>query len=432
MYAGEVAPMEARPDPYEEAKKQLRVTASILGLSEEVYEMLATPERVIQVKIPVVMRDGRVRVFIGWRVQHNSALGPYKGGVRYSPETNLSEVMALAMWMTWKNALAGLPYGGGKGGVQVDPFQLNQYELMQLSKNYFKAIAPFVGVDLDVPAPDVNTNPQTMAWFLDAYEEVTGEKVLGVVTGKPVELGGLATRIYSTGLGVATVAQSAAKRIWGGLEGRTVAIQGFGNVGYYTAKFLHEMGARIVAISDIKGGIYSSKGFDPDDVKNYITSKGSGFVIDYPYREKAITNDELLTSDVDILVPAAVENVITKENADKVKAKLIVEGANGPTTPEAEEVLVRKGVVIVPDILANSGGVVMSHIEWVNNRMGGWITEDEAKAKLMQKMTDNFNAVWDFWEKKLGGPGGAYSMRAAAQAIAVDRVVRAMKLRGWI
>jgi glutamate dehydrogenase (NAD(P)+) len=419
-------------DPYEEAKKQLEVTASILGLSKEVYDMLATPERIVQVKIPVIMRNGSTKVFIGWRVQHNSALGPYKGGVRYSPETNLSEVMALAMWMTWKNSLAGLPYGGAKGGIQVDPFQLNQFELMQLSKKYFLAISPFVGVDLDIPAPDVNTNPQTMAWFLDAYETRTGLKQLGVVTGKPLELGGLETRIYSTGLGVATAAQAAAKRLWGGIEGRTVAIQGFGNVGYYTAKFLKEMGAKIVAISDIKGGIYNSKGFDPDAVREYITKKGSGFVIDYPDVERKITNDELLTSNVDILVPAAVENVINASNVNNVKAKLIVEGANGPTSPEAEQILVKKQVVIVPDILANSGGVVMSHIEWVNNRMGGWITEEEAKNKLMQKMTDNFNAVWNYWEQKLGGLGGAYSMRTAAQAIAVDKVVRAMKLRGWI
>jgi len=228
------------------------------------------------------------------------------------------------------------------------------------------------------------------------------------------------------------VAREAARRLLGGIEGKSVAIQGFGNVGYYTAKFLHEMGAKVVAISDIKGGIYSSKGFNPDEVKDYITTKGTGFVSDYPYYEKKISNDELLTSDVDVLVPAAVENVITEENAPKVRAKLIVEGANGPTTAEAEKVLVERGVVIVPDILANSGGVVMSHIEWVNNRMGGWITEDEARNKLMQKMTESFNAVWDFWEKKLGGLGGAFSMRVAAQAIAVDRVVRAMKLRGLL
>jgi len=199
--------LAVRPDPYEEAKRQLRLTVSVLGLGEDVYESLVMPERIIQVKIPVIMRDGRVKTFIGWRVQHNSALGPYKGGVRYSPETDLSEVMALAMWMTWKNALAGLPYGGAKGGVRVDPFQLNQLELMQLSKNYFTAISEFVGVDLDIPAPDVNTNPQTMAWFLDAYQVKTGLRELGVVTGKPLELGGLQTRVYSTGLGVATRCQ---------------------------------------------------------------------------------------------------------------------------------------------------------------------------------------------------------------------------------
>ncbi|AFZ70132.1 glutamate dehydrogenase/leucine dehydrogenase [Caldisphaera lagunensis DSM 15908] len=422
--------MATSKDPYLEAKKQLRSAVDILGYSDEIYEMLSTPERIVQVKIPVKMDDGKLKIFTGWRVQHNSALGPYKGGVRYHPETNLSEVMALAMWMTWKNSLADIPYGGAKGGIQVDPFQLSPRELETLSRKYFAGISKFVGVDLDVPAPDVNTNPQTMAWFVDEYSNRNDAQLFGVVTGKPLELGGLQTRIFSTGLGVATVAKQAAKKIFGSIEGRTVAVQGFGNVGFYTAKFLNEMGAKVIAISDVKGGIYSSKGFDADEIKATISKKGSMFVTDYPNYEKKISNEELLQLNVDILVPAAIENVITEENVSKIKAKLIVEGANGPTAPEAEEYLTKKGVVIVPDTLANSGGVIMSHIEWVNNRMGGWITEDEARNRLIQKMENNLDMIWNFWENKLDHE--KYNLRMAAYGIAVDKVVRAMKLRGWI
>jgi len=422
--------MAISKDPYVEAKKQLRSAVDILGYSEEIYEMLATPERIVQVKIPVKMDNGSLKIFTGWRVQHNSALGPYKGGVRYHPETNLSEVMALAMWMTWKNSLADIPYGGAKGGIQVDPFQLSPRELETLSRKYFASISKFVGVDRDVPAPDVNTNPQTMAWFLDEYASRYDEQIYGVVTGKPLELGGLQTRIFSTGLGVATVAREAAKKVFGSIEGRTVAVQGFGNVGFYTAKFLNEMGAKVIAISDVKGGIYSSKGFDADEIKAVLDKKKSMFVVDYPNYEKKISNQELLELNVDILVPAAIENVITEENAPRVKAKLIVEGANGPISPEAEEYLTKKGVVIVPDTLANSGGVIMSHIEWVNNRMGGWITEDEAKNRLIQKMENNLNMIWKFWDSKLDHE--KHNLRMAAYGIAVDKVVRAMKLRGWI
>ncbi|MGC8573553.1 MAG: glutamate dehydrogenase [Caldisphaera sp.] len=422
--------MAISKDPYVEAKKQLRSAVDILGYSEEIYEMLATPERIVQVKIPVKMDNGSLKIFTGWRVQHNSALGPYKGGVRYHPETNLSEVMALAMWMTWKNSLADIPYGGAKGGIQVDPFQLSPRELETLSRKYFAGISKFVGVDRDVPAPDVNTNPQTMAWFIDEYSSRYDAQIYGVVTGKPLELGGLQTRIFSTGLGVATVAREAAKKVFGSIEGRTVAIQGFGNVGFYTAKFLNEMGAKVIAISDVKGGIYSSKGFDADEIKAVLDKKKSMFVVDYPNYEKKISNQELLELNVDILVPAAIENVITEENAPRVKAKLIVEGANGPTSPEAEEYLTKKGVVIVPDTLANSGGVIMSHIEWVNNRMGGWITEDEAKNRLIQKMENNLNMIWKFWDSKLDHE--KHNLRMAAYGIAVDKVVRAMKLRGWI
>ena len=267
-----------------------------------------------------------------------------------------------------------------------------------------------------------------MSWYFDQYSRIKRGQFFGVVTGKPVDLGGLYTRIISTGYGTAITAREAAVKVFGGVEGRTVAVQGYGNAGYYAAKFLHEMGAKVVAVSDSRGGIYSSKGLDPDDVKAVKNKTGS--VIHYEKAEKKIGIEEILELDVDILVPAAIENVITEENADRIKAKIIAEAANGPTTPEAEEVLTRKGIVVIPDILANSGGVIMSHIEWVNNRMGGLITEDEARRRLEEKMTTNFHKVWDYWNKKLDT--SKYNMRAAAYAIAVERVVNAMKLRGWL
>lgn len=415
-------------DPYEEAKKQLKQTIDLLGYDENLYYILAVPERVMQVKIPVKMDDGTTKIFIGWRSQHNSALGPYKGGIRYHPDVTMNEVIALSMWMTWKNSLAGLPYGGGKGGIRVDPHMLSKGELERLSRGYFEAISDIVGVDRDIPAPDVYTDPQVMSWFFDEYSRIKRGQYFGVVTGKPVDLGGLYTRIIATGYGTAIAAREAANRVFGSVEGLTVAVQGYGNAGYFAAKFLHEMGAKVVAVSDSRGGIYNSKGLDPDDVKQVKNKTGS--VIYYENAEKKIGVDEILELDVDILVPAAIENVITEENADRIKAKIIAEAANGPTTPEAEAKLTPRGIVVIPDILANAGGVIMSHIEWVNNRMGGYITEEEAKHKLEQKMTENFARVWDYWNKKLDT--SKYNMRTAAYAIAVERVVNAMKLRGWI
>jgi len=331
------------------------------------------------------------------------------------------------MWMTWKNSLAGLPYGGGKGGIRVDPHRLSKSELERLSRSYFEAISDIVGVDIDIPAPDVYTDPQVMTWYFDQFSKVKRGQYFGVVTGKPLEVGGLYTRIIATGYGTAIAAREVAKKLFGAVDGRTVAVQGYGNAGYYAAKFLHEMGALVVAVSDSRGGIYNSKGLNPDEVKA-IKNK-TGTVLEYP-AEKKITNEELLELDVDILVPAAIENVITEDNADRIKAKAVVEAANGPTTPDAERILTKAGIVVVPDILANAGGVIMSHIEWVNNRMGGWITEDEARKRLEDKMVTNFNRVWDYWESKLDKE--KYNMRAAAYAIAVDRVVTAMRLRGWI
>ena len=417
-------------DPtYQMAVKQLREAAKLLGLPDEIVEILRHPEKLVQVKIPIRRDNGKIEVYLGWRSQHNSALGPYKGGIRYREDVTPGEVVALSMWMTWKNSLAGIPYGGGKGGIRVNPKQLSQRELEELSRKYFAAIAKDIGPDVDIPAPDVYTNPQTMAWYYDEYAKIISKPsyAWGVVTAKPVEIGGLYARVVSTGYGTALAAREAAKRWIGGIEGKTVAIQGFGNVGQYAAKYLKEWGAIVVAVSDRSGAIYDPNGIDVEEAMRVkaetrkVTNYKKGDV-------KIISNEELLELPVDILIPAATENVITKANADRIKAKVISEGANGPTTPEAEEILHKKGVIIVPDILANAGGVTMSWIEWCNNRMGGWLTDEEALERLDRIMTRNFNRVFDEWQKKYS----EYPMRAAAYAIAVDRVVRAMKLRGWI
>ncbi|MEM0380325.1 MAG: Glu/Leu/Phe/Val dehydrogenase [Desulfurococcaceae archaeon] len=418
---------EADPT-YQMAVKQLRESAQILGLSDEIVEILRHPEKLIQVKIPIRRDNGKIEVFIGWRSQHNSALGPYKGGVRYSPNATAGETVALSIWMTWKCSLAGLPYGGGKGSVRVDPKQLSQREIEELSRKYFAAIAREVGEDIDIPAPDVYTNPQTMAWYYDEYSKIAGYPAWGVVTAKPVELGGLYVRVVSTGYGTALVAREAAKRVFGSLEGKTVAVHGFGNVGMYAAKYLAEWGANVVAVSDSKGYIYDPKGLDIDEVIKVKQQTDS--VINYRKSDVKVSANhlELLELPVDILVPAAIENVITEHNAARVKAKIISEGANGPTTPEADKILHNRDVIVIPDILANAGGVTMSWIEWCNNRMGNWLSDEEALDRLDKIMTKNFNLVYDEWQKKYS----EYPMRIAAYTIAVDRVVKAMKLRGWI
>ncbi|MEM4541647.1 MAG: Glu/Leu/Phe/Val dehydrogenase [Desulfurococcaceae archaeon] len=416
-------------DPvYLMAVKQLKDVANTLGLSDEIVEALRHPEKLVQVKITIRRDDGRIATFIGWRSQHNSALGPYKGGIRYSPNATAGETVALSMWMTWKNALAGLPYGGGKGAVRVNPKELSQRELEELSRKYFAAIAREVGPDIDIPAPDVYTNPQVMAWYYDEYSRIVGYPAWGVVTAKPVELGGLQARVVSTGYGVALVAREAAKKVLGGVEGKTVAVHGFGNVGMYAAKYLAEWGATVVAVSDSKGYIYDPRGLDVEEVIRVKTEMGS--VVNYKKGNVKVSENhmELLELPVDILVPAAIENVITSENVNRVKAKIISEGANGPTTPEADKVLHEKGTVVIPDILANAGGVTMSWIEWSHNRMGCFLTEEEALSRLDKMMTQNFHRVFDEWQKKYS----EYPMRIAAYAIAVDRVVKVMKIRGWI
>lgn len=409
---------------YVQQVKKLHKVGEILGLHEDELQALATPERVIQVKIQIRGKDGKIRTFTGWRSQHNSALGPYKGGVRYHPNVTQDEVIALSMIMTWKNSLLQLPFGGGKGGIRVDPQTLSREELENLSRNFIDAIYKYIGSDIDIPAPDVNTNPQIMAWYLDEYTKISGKIDPATFTGKPVELGGLSVREYSTGLGVAYITKLAAEKFLDGIEGKRVIIQGFGNVGSYAAKFLQEMGAKIVGVSDIKGGVIDYDGLDYNKLME--VKKSTGSVFNYPLGKK-VSNDELLIADCDILIPAAIENVIHKYNAPKVKAKLIVEGANGPLTADADEIMKERGIPVVPDILANAGGVVGSYVEWANNKMGEIIEEEEAKKLILSRMERAFNVIYEK-HKKLGDQ----DLRNAAMVVAVERVLNAMKTKGLI
>ncbi|MCQ4345621.1 MAG: Glu/Leu/Phe/Val dehydrogenase [Sulfolobaceae archaeon] len=404
--------------------KRLYNTGRLLGLDDETIEALATPERVLEVKMTIRLKDGRVKTFVGWRSQHNSALGPYKGGVRYHPSTTRDEVAALSMMMTWKNSLLLLPFGGGKGGIRVDPKTLDKEDLEKLSRKYIQQIYMYIGSDKDIPAPDVNTDSQVMAWFLDEYIKVTGRQDFGAFTGKPVEIGGIAVREYSTGLGVATIAKMAAEKFLNGIEGKTVIVQGFGNVGTYTVKFLSEMGAKVIGVSDSKGGVIDPEGLDYNELLK--VKKATGSVINYP-KGKKVTNEELLTSECDILIPAALENVIHRGNAEKVKAKLIVEAANGPLTADADLTLKRRGIPVVPDILANAGGVVGSYVEWANNKMGEILEEEEQKRLVISRMEKAFNAVYTEYQKL-----GDVDLRTAAMALAVERVFKAMKAMGQL
>ncbi len=408
---------------YEQALEVFRQAAKVMQLDPNIQKFLERPQRTIIVEFPVLMDDGRVEMFVGYRCQHSTALGPAKGGIRYHPNVTLDEVQTLAFWMTWKCSLLNLPYGGGKGGVKVDPSKLSKSELERLSRRFFFEISQFVGPHKDIPAPDVNTNPQVMAWYLDTYSMHVGYTALGVVTGKPVELGGSVGRNEATGRGVAVVAAEACKLLGEDISKAKVAVQGFGNVGSFSAKILQEeFGAKIVAVSDVSAAYYDPNGINISDLIAYRDSN-KGLIEGYPKAQR-IKHEELFELDVDILVPAALENSITEENADKIKAKLIVEGANGPVTPGADKILHSKGVTIIPDILANAGGVTVSYFEWVQDLQSFFWDLDDVRNKLAKMMRAAFAEVAKTKEKY------NTDFRTAAYIVAIDRVAKAVKLRG--
>lgn len=408
---------------YEQALEVFRQAASVMKLDPNIQKFLERPQRTIIVEFPVLMDDGRVEMFVGYRCQHNTALGPAKGGIRYHPNVTLDEVQTLAFWMTWKCSLLNLPYGGGKGGVKVDPTKLSKSELERLSRRFFFEISHFVGPHKDIPAPDVNTNPQVMAWYLDTYSMHVGYNALGVVTGKPVELGGSVGRNEATGRGVAVVAAEAFNMLGKDISKAKVAVQGFGNVGSFSAKILQEdFGAKIVAVSDVSAAYYDPNGLNINDLIAYRDSN-KGLIEGYPKAQK-IKHEELFELDVDILIPAALENSITEENAHKIKVKLIVEGANGPVTPAADKILLSKGVTVIPDILANAGGVTVSYFEWVQDLQSFFWDLDEVRTKLAKMMKAAFAEVAKTKEKY------NTDFRAAAYIVAIDRVAKAVKLRG--
>ena len=405
-------------DPYKNAIEQLTQVSKILNLSKSEVEVLSVPEKFIRVSIPVDMDDAKVKVFTGFRSQHNSALGPYKGGIRFHQNVNESEVKALSMWMSWKCSVANLPYGGAKGGIIVDPKELSKGELEKLSRGYIKRIYEIIGEDKDVPAPDVNTNPQIMEWMADEYYKLIGKKSLATFTGKPINKGGSQGRTEATGFGGVYVMNEFVKRKNLKPKNLTIAIQGFGNVGYFFAELAFEEGYKIVAISDLSGGIYNENGINPKDAFKYLQANGK--LIGFP-GTKEISNADLLISKVDILAPCALENVINDKNAKLIKAKFIIEMANGPVTPDADKILFKKGIVSIPDVLANSGGVTVSYFEWLQNRQNKYWTKDEVLKKLKKNITKAFSEVYDMMEKL------KINMRMAAYTLAVKKIVSAGK-----
>jgi glutamate dehydrogenase (NAD(P)+) len=395
--------------------------ARLLGLDPGIWKILTHPKRQITVSCPVQMDNGEIEVFTGYRVQYNITLGPAKGGIRYHPDVTLDEVTALAAWMTWKCAVAHVPFGGGKGGVVCDPTRMSRRELEALTRRYVAEIIDAIGPEKDVPAPDVNTNDQIMAWIMDTYSMHVGHTATAVVTGKPIEMGGSLGRREATGRGVMIVTREAAQHLNLDIKGATVAVQGFGNVGSVSADLLSKIGVKIVAVTDWKGGVYNDKGLDIAKLLDYARQHKT--IDGFPGGE-AIDNEKLFALDVDVLVPAALENQITLENAGSIKARIVAEGANGPTTPEAHRLLHERGVFVIPDILANAGGVTTSYFEWVQDRHGYFWTENEVNSRLEDKMVEAFKDVLQTSIKY------KTDMRTAAYIVAINRVATVTRMRG--
>ncbi|MCB0849652.1 MAG: Glu/Leu/Phe/Val dehydrogenase [Bacteroidetes bacterium] len=402
--------------------KRLDVAAKIMKLDDDVYEIMKKPSRIVYSSLPIKMDNGKTQVFEGFRVVHNTALGPSKGGIRYSLNVNESEVMALAAWMTFKCAIADIPYGGAKGGITCDPSKMSEGELERLTRAYTGAMADVFGVDKDIPAPDMNTGAREMAWIVDEFSKLKGSFTPGVVTGKPLHLGGSRGRVEATGRGVMTATMEALDKLGLKPEKCRAAVQGFGNVGSITAKHLAAQGIKIVAISDHTAAFYNADGIDIEKAIAY--RNGNKGVIKGYKGGKLISNEELLTLNVDILAPCAMENQITEDNASKIKAKLIVEGANGPTTDEADHILEKKGILVIPDILANGGGVTVSYFEWVQNRTGYYYSEEEINKRADRWMKQAFNNVWEVSKKY------KVHMRIAAYIYALSKIELGIKSRG--
>lgn len=417
--------MNQQYNPYENMLSVVSNAAEILGYSPSDYEAIKYPERELKVAIPVRMDDGTVHVFEGFRVQHSTSRGPAKGGIRYHQNVDLNEVKALAAWMTFKCAVVNIPYGGGKGGIICDPTKLSETELRGLTRRFTAMIAPLIGPDQDIPAPDVGTNANVMGWIMDTYSMLKGHCVPGVVTGKPIALGGALGRNEATGRGVMITTLNALKALGMSPDQTTVAIQGMGNVGSVSAKLLHKRGLKVTAVSDVSCALYDPEGLDIPSILDYLAAKRGNLLTGYAGgNAKQISNAELLELDADVLIPAALENQINAENAGNIRAKVIVEAANGPTTIEADAILDKKGVTLIPDILSNAGGVVVSYFEWVQNIQSLSWSEEHVNDQLEQIMNQAFNAVWDIAREK------GTSLRTGAYLIAVKRVVEAKNMRG--
>ncbi|MBS4173919.1 Glu/Leu/Phe/Val dehydrogenase [Bacillus sp. FJAT-49736] len=414
--------MEENLNLFTSTQAIIQEALSKLGFNDEMYELLKEPLRVLKVRIPVRMDDGTVKVFTGYRSQHNDAVGPTKGGVRFHPEVNEDEVKALSMWMTLKCGIVGLPYGGGKGGIECDPRTMSMNEIERLSRGYVRAISQIVGPTKDIPAPDVYTNSQIMAWMMDEYSRLRENDSPGFITGKPLVLGGSEGREKATAQGVTICIEEAAKKRGINLKGARIVIQGFGNAGSFLAKFLHDSGAKVIGISDAYGALHDPDGLDID----YLLDRRDSFGTVTTLFENTITNKELLELDCDILVPAAISNQITADNAHNVKASIIVEAANGPTTMEATKILTDNGVLLVPDVLASAGGVTVSYFEWVQNNQGYYWSEDEVNEKLQKKLVESFNNVYSTAEAR------NINMRLAAYMVGLRNTAEASKFRGWV
>ncbi|HEX8597336.1 MAG TPA: Glu/Leu/Phe/Val dehydrogenase [Chloroflexia bacterium] len=410
-----------KPNPYQIAVEQFMQAADKLHLDEGMKQILAHPKRELTVHFPVRMDDGSYRVFTGYRVQHSLTRGPAKGGIRYHQDVTLDEVKALAMWMTWKCATVGIPYGGGKGGVIIDPKQHSISELERLTRRFAAEISPIIGPEIDIPAPDVNTNAQTMAWFMDTVSMLRGYPMPGLITGKPIAVEGSLGRNEATARGLQYVVREAVKTRGMSLEGARVVVQGYGNAGAIAARLLSEDGAKVIGVSDSRGGIHNTSGIDALGALRHKQEHGSlsGFG-----GSDDVTNEELLEIECDILVPAALESVITVNNADRIRTKMIAEAANGPTTPEADRILFEKGVMVLPDILANAGGVTVSYFEWAQNIQGYYWAEDEVNQKLERVMKRSFRDVFDTSDNN------SVDMRTGAYMLAISRVAEVTRLRG--